>query len=306
MTAGRATLLGGTGFIGRALAARLAADGGHVRAAARQAHLAALPAGVEPFTADVREAEQMRRAIDGAQAVVYLPGIVQARDRRTFQALHVDAPRRCAALCRERGIARFVFVSALGVRRDAPARADRTKAEGEAAVRDALPEATIVRPSLVFGPGDHFISATARMLRALPVFPLIAGGGTRFQPVHVDDLAHGLAAVLAHPAAAGRIYEIGGPAIYTLHALVEMIRRAAGARCWLPAVPARLSLVLAAALEILPNPPLTRDQVRLMRTDKTVGGRHPTLRDLGLAARPLEDALAGIVAADPIARSHPA
>lgn len=306
MTVARATLLGGTGFVGRALAARLTAGGVRVRVAARQAHLAELPAGVEPFATDVREPEQTRRAVAGAAAVVYLPGVVQARAASTFRALHVDAPRRCAEICREAGIPRFVFVSALGVRRDAPSQADRTKAEGEAAVRDAFPDATIVRPSLVFGPDDHFISTTVRMLRSLPVFPLIAGGATRFQPVHVDDLAHALAIVIEHTAAAGRIYEIGGPAIYTLRALVEVIRAASGARCWLPAVPYRMSLMLAAALEVLPDPPLTRDQVRLMSTDKIVSGDCPTLRDLGITPRPLADVLPAIVAANAVTRPYPA
>ncbi|RDD62842.1 complex I NDUFA9 subunit family protein [Ferruginivarius sediminum] len=293
----RVTILGGTGFVGRALAARLTAHGAAVRAASRQAHMADLPAGVEPFTANVRDTEQVRSAVSGAEAVVYLPGLVQARGAHVFRALHVEAPRQCAELYRRAGGRHFVFVSALGVRRDAPAMADRTKAEGEAAVREVLPEAVVVRPSLVFGVGDHFVTATARMLRTLPVYPLIGGGRTRVQPVHVDDLAHALAALIEHSGAGGQIYEIGGPQIFTLRAMVEMIRAAAETRCWLPALPYPASMLLAAALELLPNPPLIRDQVRLLKTDKIVGGEHSTLRDLGISPHRLEDALPEIVAA---------
>lgn len=297
MSPQRVTLLGGTGFVGRILAARLANHGAGVRAASRQAHMADLPQGVEPFATDVREAEQVKSAVSGAEAVVYLPGIVQARTASEFRSLHVDAPVLCAELARKAGAQRFVFISALGVRRDAAALADRTKAEGEEAVRAAFPDAAIVRPSLVFGVGDHFFTATARMLRALPVYPLIGGGRTRIQPVHVDDLAHALEAIIGHRAAAGRLYEIGGPHIYTLRALVEMTRTAAGTRCWLPEVPYPAAILLASVLELLPTPPLTRDQVRLLKTDKVVGGAHATLRDLGITPRALEDDLPAIVAA---------
>lgn len=293
----RVTLLGGTGFIGRAVAAHMAASGIEVIAAARHAESAKLPASVTPLHLDVRDEERVRHAVAKADAVAYLPGIVQAREEATFRAVHVDGPRACARAARAAGTKHFVFVSALGVRRDAPSMADRTKAEGEDAVRKNFPGAAIVRPSLVVGRDDHFVSATARMLHRLPVIPLFGNGGrTLVQPVHIDDMAAALTTVLTHSGAAGCTYEIGGPDIYAFRTLMEIIRRHIGARCALVPVPDALALVLAAVLERLPSPPLVRDQVRLMHTDKIVSGRHETLAELGIAPRALEDVLPEILA----------
>jgi len=306
MTAGRVTLLGGTGFLGRALAARLVEQGVAVRAVARHATAAVLPEGVEAFAGDVQDSSRMRQALSGADCVVYLPGVVREASGQTFRALHLDAPRACAAAAREQGATGFVFLSALGVGRDAPAAADRTKAEGEAAIAEAFPGATIVRPSLVFGPGDHFVTGTARLLTRLPAFPLLAGGHTRFQPVHVADLTAALAAMVSDPARQGRIYEIGGPETRTLAELVAAIRDAAGAGCRLVPLSPALSLVLAQALAVLPNPPVTPDGVRLLRTDKTVGGAHPGLASLGVdTPRRLAECLPEILRAADLTRASP-
>jgi len=306
MTAANVTLLGGTGFVGRALAARLVEQGFAVRAVARHAAAAVMPEGVEALAGDVQDSGRMQQALDGAGAAVYLPGVVREAGGQTFRALHVDAPRACAAAAREQGATGFVFLSALGVRRDAPAAADRTKAEGEAAVAEAFPGATIVRSSLVFGPGDHFVTGTARLLTRLPAFPLLAGGRTRFQPVDVADLAAGLATMVADRARQGRIYEIGGPETWTLAELVAAIRDAAGAGCRLVPLPSALSLVLAHALAVLPNPPVTPDEVRLLRTDKTVGGAHPGLANLGVdTPRRLAESLPEILRATDLTRASP-
>ncbi len=297
MTTQLVTLIGGSGFIGRALAARLLSAGCGVRVVARSARAEDLPDGAEPVQADVRNEAAMADAMAGSDAVVYLPGLVQAARASDYWALHHDAPKHCAERARSAGIRTFVFFSAMGVAPDAPSLADRTKAEGEAAVRAAFPESSIVRPSLVFGPDDHFVRSTARMLRSLPVFPLIGGGRTRFQPLHLDDMTAALAALLTRESVRGRTWELGGTAIYSLRELVVRIRDAGKLRTRLVGLPFPLAMLLASASEMLPNPPLIRDQVRLLRTDKVVGGVSATLHDLGLRPQRFEDHLPELVRA---------
>ena len=290
------TLLGGSGFVGRTLARQLAAAGIEVRAIGRQAeHRAVLPAGVTPWSADVHDADAMHRALSGADAAVYLPGLVQGRNRREFQRIHVDAARACAQAARAQGLPRFIYVSALGARADASALADQTKALGEQAVAGAFPGAGIVRSSLVLGPDDHFSGPMARLMRRVPVLPVI-GPGTLVQPLHVDDLAEGLHAMLRRDDTTGLTCDAAGPARHTMLELLDRIRGAASARCRLLALPEWAALGLATITEPLPGRPLCRDQVRLMRTHKVPDGEHPTLTDLGIHTRDPLSALAELVA----------
>lgn len=297
MASKHVTLLGGSGFIGRALAARLLAQGAAVRVISRSDDTARLPEGAAHLRADVRDAAAMTEAVAGSDAVVYLPGLVQAARSADYRDLHCKAPEHCAERARAAGARDFMFFSAMGVGQNAPALADRSKAEGEAAVRAAFPESSIVRPSLVYGPDDHFVSATARMLHSLPVFPLIGGGRTRFQPLHLDDMTAALALVLDEAAPRGRTWELGGDALYSLRDLVVLIRDAGGLRTRLVSLPFPLATALASVLERVPNPPLIRDQVRLLRSDKVAGGDHPTLHDLGVHPRSLEEDLPALVTA---------
>ncbi|MBV9198210.1 MAG: sugar nucleotide-binding protein [Alphaproteobacteria bacterium] len=172
-----------------------------------------------------------------------------------------------------------------------PAISDRTKAEGEHAVREVFPQATIVRPSLTYGEDDHFFSRFAAMIRSSPVLPLIGGGVTKFQPVSVVDMTSGLAELLKRPDTAGKTYEFGGPQVYSFKELLELLLSALNRQRVLLPVPFALAEIQAGLLELLPNAPLTRDQVRLLKTDKVVSGLEPTLGDLGVQARPLEQFL---------------
>ncbi|SDG56705.1 NADH dehydrogenase [Limimonas halophila] len=285
MSLQRVTLLGGTGFVGRALAARLAAEGVAVRVVARNAHTATdLPEGVGALAADVRDARAVRRALADANAVVYLPGCVTGRSESPFRELHVNAPRACAEQAATEGVTRFVYVSALGVRRDAPSHADRTKAEGERAVAAVFPDATVVRAGLTLGAGDHFATPLADAMRRYPLLPVL-GPGTRIQPLHRDDLVAALTAAMRRDDTNGRTYEAGGPTTLSMHALVKAVRRAAGAHCWLPPLPQGLAMAAGALAELAPTPRFCRDQVRLMRTDKVVRGDLPTLDRLGITPR---------------------
>ena len=275
------TVFGGSGFIGRRLAAQLVAYGARARIAVRHAdHM--LDHRVHVVAADVPDDAGVASAVKGASAVVNLVGILSERGRQTYAALHVEGARNVALAARNAGASRLIHVSALGATRRAPALSDRTKAEGEEAVRAAFPEATIIRPSLVFGSSDHFFTRWVAMAQRSPVLPLIGGGATKFQPAHVDDVAAAIVKVLKRSDTAGRTYEFGGPEVYSFRELVERLLANLGWRRVLVSVPFPLAESLAAVLELLPAPPLTRDQVRLLKTDKINSGREPTLAALGV------------------------
>jgi NADH dehydrogenase len=284
-------LFGGSGFVGRHLAPRLAAEGWTVRVASRQPRQqgASAAGGVRAVTADLGEEDQVRRAVAGAEAVINLVGIAREREA-SFEAVHVVGAAWVARLAAAAGARRLLHLSALGIAEDAPSMADRTKARGEAAVRAAFPAATLVRPSLIHGPGDHFFTRFAALTKVSPVLPVIGGGRTRFQPLHIDDAIRTLLALLEWPATAGSILALVGPETFPFREPLERLLAVLGRRRLLLPLPFPVAEALAASLERLPHPPLTREEVRLLRTDKVAGGL-PTPAALGLAARSLSKGL---------------
>ena len=285
------TVFGGSGFIGRHLVEHLGRAGASVRIAARQPLTPAEPprlSRIQQVEADILDDEAVQAAIRGADTVINLVGILSQAHRQTFTALHEAGARRVAASARRLGVKQLIYVSALGAGRTAPALADRSKAAGEAAVRTAFPDATIIRPSLVYGSDDHFFNGFAARARRLPALPLIGGGQTRFQPVYVEDVVAGFTAILATPASCGKIYEFGGPRVYTFKELLEFVCATIKSRSLLVPLPFWAAELLGGLLQVFPDAPLTRDQVRLLRTDKVVSGFEPTLADIGVEARALE------------------
>jgi uncharacterized protein YbjT (DUF2867 family) len=294
--AGCITVFGGTGFIGRHLVRLLLQSGATVRLAVRHPERITIPAGAtgspEIFQADILDDRSVDGAIARADAVFNLVGILtETGAQQTYRAIHVEGARRVALAARRHGVARLIQLSALGASPTSPAISDRTKAEGEEAVRAAFAEATIVRPSLTYGEDDHFFSRFAALIRSSLVLPLIGDGTTKFQPVLVDDVTAGLLELLGHSDTAGTTYEFGGPQVYSFKALLELLLTALERQRILLPIPFPLAELQAAVLELLPNPPLTRDQVRLLRTDKVVSGLEPTLGDLGVQSRHLEEFL---------------
>jgi NADH dehydrogenase len=295
MLPGKIAVFGGTGFIGRHLVPALARNGASVRVAVRHPeglHGVAVPAGnVETVRADVGDELAVAKAVMGSDAVVNLVGVMTETTGQTYRALHVEGARSIAMAARRHGVARLVHVSALGADRNSPANSDRTKAEGELAVRAAFPEATVVRPSLVFGDDDHFFNRFAAMAKRSPVLPLIGGGTTRFQPVSIGDVTAGLVRLVARADTARMTYEFGGPEVYSFREILELMLAVFERRRFLLSIPFSVAEIPAAVLELLPMPPLTRDQVRLLKTDKVVSGREPTLDDLGIHPTPLREYL---------------
>jgi len=293
---GSITVFGGTGFIGRHLVPLLFQSGATVRVALRHPGRVQITTeaaqAAEYIQADVLDDAAAGAAIAGTGAVVNLVGILSETATQTYRAIHVEGARRVALAAQRHGVRRLIHISALGASPTSPAVSDRTKAEGEQAVREIFPQATIVRPSLAFGEDDHFFSRFAAMIRTSPILPLIGGGTTKFQPVFVGDLTAGLLELLKRPDTAAKTYEFGGPLVYSFKALLELLLTALNRRRVLIPISFALAEMQAGLLELLPNPPLTRDQVRLLKTDKVVGGREPTLSDLDVQPQPLEEFLA--------------
>ncbi len=283
------TVFGGSGFIGRHLIGRLARQGWIVRVAVRRPSRAGFlkPMGdvgqITPIRAPIQDQIAVESAVAGADAVINLVGILYERRHQTFAAVHDRGAQTVAAASAAAGVGRLVQVSAIGADHHSTADYARSKGAGEAAVRTACPDAVILRPSVVFGPEDGFFNRFAEMARISPVLPLIGGGGTRFQTVYVGDVADAIAKSVSDPACAGRTYELGGPHVYTFKELMELLLRQIHRRRLLVPWPFAMAELQAIFFELLPVPPLTRDQVRMLRHDNVVAEGALTLADLGIA-----------------------
>lgn len=293
MTETTATLFGGTGFLGSRVADRLAAEGWRTRVAARRP--SGLPAPLEAVEADVRDEASVSRAVQGSGAVINAVGLYVERGAETFEAVHVVGARRVAAACAEAGVGRLVHVSGIGVDPSSESAYVRARAAGEAAVREAFPAATILRPSVLFGPGDGFLNTFAGIARTSPVVPLFGDGGTRVQPVFVEDVAQAATRCLTDPAAPGRVYELGGPKAYAYRELIGLVMERIGRRRLLLPLPYPAWSALAMLAGLLPSPPLTRDQIALVRRDNLADPALPGLADLGIEPTPVEAVLADCI-----------
>jgi uncharacterized protein YbjT (DUF2867 family) len=294
-TAKRVTVFGGSGFVGRYLVKRLAAEGWVVRVAVRDPIAASFlkPAGnvgqIVPMRCDVLDDATIGAAVAGADAVINLVGILYQFGRQRFDTVQAEAPARIGRAASAAGAARYIHVSAIGADPSSPAHYARSKAAGEAGARAAFPGVTIARPSIVIGPEDGFFNRFARMAQMTPCVPLIGGGRTRFQPVYVGDLADGLMAALKDAGTAGRTYELGGPRVYTFRELMELMLKVIARKNRLVTVPFGLAEMLALVTQLAPVPPLTRDQVLLLESgDNVVAPGALTFADLGIRPQAIE------------------
>jgi NADH dehydrogenase len=289
------TIFGGTGFIGRYVVSRLAERGARLRVISRSPdthghHLQ--PLGrvdqIVVQSADLDSEAALRRVLAGAAGVVNLIGILYETGRRSFAEVQGALPGRIAAAARAEGVARMVEISAIGADPASASAYARSKADGERRVLEAFAEATVLRPSIVIGPEDGFFNRFAALARISPVLPLIGGGRTRFQPVYVGDVAQAVVAALERADCPGQIYELGGPQTYTFAELMRYMLKVVGRRRLLLSVPFGLAEVQARLLELLPEPPLTRDQVELLKVDNVVSPGMPGLQALGITPTPIE------------------
>ena len=292
------TVFGGSGFVGSQTVRALAKRGLRVRVAVRQPHLAHTMrllgdvGQIEVVQANVRNEASVRRALAGAQAAVNLVGIGYETGRQKFQSVHFMGSRNIAAAARELGVTRLVQMSALGADPDSESKYARTKAMGEAVVRELVPGAVIVRPSVVFGPGDQFFNKFAEMAMISPALPLIGGGHTKFQPVYVGDVAQAICKAVIDPALAGQTLELGGPGVFSFRALMELMLKEIGRRRFLIPLPFPIASLIGSAAGVMTltpiAPPITADQVELLKVDNLPSGACPGLAELGITPTSIE------------------
>lgn len=277
-----AVVFGGSGFVGRHVVRELASRGWRVRAAVRQPNTAQYlkPLGavgqIELVQANVRYRPSITTALAGADAVVNLVGILAESGKQRFDAVQADGARNIAELCAKAGIENIVHVSAIGADAASGSAYARSKAEGEAAFQEYTPTATILRPSIVFGPQDDFFNRFAAMSRTSPVLPLIGGGKTKFQPIYVDDVADCVAKAIDEGGHQGRTFELGGPRVATFKELMQLMLRIVGRRRALIPLPFFAANAMGSvgdAFAWVPffQPPITADQVKLLKSDNIVG-----------------------------------
>jgi uncharacterized protein YbjT (DUF2867 family) len=293
----RIAVLGGSGFIGRYIVRRLAERGALIAVGCRHAEEAKFlkPLGnvgqIATLNVGLGDAELLPPFLDGNAALVNCVGILRESGRQTFDLLHHTGPARLARLARDARIDRLVHISAIGADSRSASAYARTKAAGEHAVSDAFPTATILRPSVVFGPEDEFFNRFAAMALMSPGLPMIGGGTTRFQPVYVGDVADAAVECLVDPGTAGRTYELGGPRIYALRELLELMLAEIRRKRLLVDLPLGVAGLLARLMSVLPSPPLTPDQVELLKSDNVVATGALDLSSLGIAPTALEAVL---------------
>lgn len=288
------TVFGGSGFVGRHLVRRLAKAGHILRIAVRHPQDASFlkPLGdvgqITPIAADLTMPETLGPVLLGATQCVNLVGLLHEKGRQSFDAVHVEGARQVALAAKAAGLKDMVQISALGAGPDTDADYARSKFAGEEAVRAAFPGAVVVRPSLIIGPEDAFFNRFAAIARLSPVLPLIDGGKTLFQPTYVGDVADAIQRALADPAQRGRSFELAGPRTYTFRQLLELMLKEIGRKRLLLPVPGTVAAMQAMVLERLPKPPLTRDQIRLLRRDNVMARDARGYPDLGIVPQSIE------------------
>jgi uncharacterized protein YbjT (DUF2867 family) len=294
------TVFGGSGFIGRHVVQKLVEQGARVRVAIRRPDeglflkTTGAVGQVELVQANIRVPRSVAAALKGADMAVNCVGILQQSGPQSFAAVQAFGAEVIAKLAAEAGLQRLVHISAIGADAASASLYAQTKASGEAGVQKQFPGATILRPSVVFGPEDDFFNRFATLAALSPALPLIDGGHTRFQPVYVGDVAEAVLQSLVKPETAGQTYELGGPAVFTFKELMRLtLSQIAKARLLIP-VPGFALRPLAFMLEILPLPfkaPITRDQITLLGSDSVVAEGAKSLADLGIAPRAAEGVL---------------
>ncbi len=292
------TVFGGSGFIGRHTIKILAERGYSVRVAVRHPELAEhlQPLGavgqIMPVAASVRNRKSVEQAIAGSDAVINLVGILYEKGAQKFESVQAQGPAIVAQVCKEQGIDRFVHVSAIGADANSSAVYAKTKAAGEQAVLEAMPNAVIFRPSIVFGPEDDFFNRFGSMAQLSPLLPLIGGGHTKFQPVYVGDVALAIANAVEGTVETGKIFELGGPQIATFKECLQLMMEVIMRKRRLVSLPFPLARLQARFLQLLPKPMLTVDQVNLLKSDNVVSQQaldeKRTFEGLGIEPRSME------------------
>jgi uncharacterized protein YbjT (DUF2867 family) len=290
------SVLGGTGFLGRRIVRHLRNQDFSVRVASRHPErchelFGAADPHIHSVQANVRDEQSIANAIAGAHAVVNAVSLYVERGNETFQSVHVEAARQVAALTQRAGIEHLVHVSGIGSDPRSRSLYIRKRGEGELAVVAAFPNAIIVRPAVMFGPDDAFLTTILKLLRRLPIYPMFGSGLTRLQPAYVDDIAQAIVRALQRTEIGPITFECCGPRVYTYEELLRTIAREAGLKPILIPVPFAAWQALAWIAEMMPSPPITRNQVELMQVDNLPSSKMPGFAELGISPHTVEETL---------------
>jgi uncharacterized protein YbjT (DUF2867 family) len=287
------TVFGATGFLGRRVVRQLQKCGYAVRAASRRADRNHWPPSVggpqpQPVVANVHDERSVADTLDGAYGAVNAVSLYVEHGPQTFHSVHVEAAERVASQARRAGVQRLVHVSGIGADPRSSSLYIRKRGEGELAVQAAFPGATLVRPAVMFGPDDAFLTAIVSLLRRFPAFPMFGDGQTRLQPAYVEDIAEAIARTMQRDETRATAFECGGPRAYSYEELLRTVAREIGLNPTLIPIPFAAWHASAWMAEVLPNPPITRNQVELMRRDNVPTAGTPGFGELGISPSPLE------------------
>ncbi len=282
------TVFGGTGFLGRRIVRHLRLHDLSVRVASRHPER-----GYALLGADGERS--VTEALAGAYGVVNAISLYVEQGRQTFHSIHVEAARRVAAQAHQAGVKRLIYVSGIGADPRSQSLYIRKRGEGELAVREAFADAILIRPAVMFGPDDAFLTTILELLKRLPIYPMFGNGKMRLQPVYVEDVGQAIAKVLQRVETQPLMFECGGPRVYSYDELLRIIASAAGIKPMLIPVPFAAWHALAWIAELLPSPPFTRNQVELMQIDSTSRPDIPGLGELGISPHSLEEVLEDIL-----------
>lgn len=296
------TVFGGSGFIGRYIVRHLAKAGYQIRVAVRDCERANFLktcgdlGQIRIIPTSIRSEIEVSNAIEGAAFVVNVVGILYEHGTQKFDHIHNEGATRIARMAKVKGVEKLILVSAIGADSKSDSLYSRTKAQGERCVLEEFPMATIIRPSVVFGPEDKFLNMFANIIRVSPVVPYFShevphaqrGGGTRFQPVYVGDIAEATAIILNSNENVGSIYELGGPEIISMRNILQLICTYSSRSCYIVCLPFWLASIQAVFMQLLPKPILTTDQVKLLKVDNIASGKFPGFNDLGIEPKPMK------------------
>ena len=303
MTSKLVTVFGGSGFLGRQIVKYLAGAKYRVRVGVRYPDRASFlrqlvgDGRIELVRADVWDESTVARAVEGAASVINTVGhYVEKRDA-TFHRIHAQGALHVARQAKQAGAERLIHISGLGAESGSDSPYVRARGIGESLVKEAFEGATILRPSAIFGPGDALLNKLGALARRSPVVPLFGNGRTRLQPVFVEDVAEACVSVLGDPSTACRVYELGGPRVYAYRELVQLVLGQMSQRKVIIPVPFLVWDILAAVMALHADPPLTRDQVKLLKRDNVVAEQALTLQDLEIRPVPVEEVLTDCIRA---------
>jgi uncharacterized protein YbjT (DUF2867 family) len=287
------TVFGGTGFLGRRIVRHLCSRGFSVRIASRhpdRGHRLFGPDDpqLQSVGADIHDERSVADALVGAYGAVNTVSLYVEHGQETFHSVHVDSAQRVAVQAHRAGVERLVHVSGIGADAASPSRYIRNRGAGELAVRAAFVEALFIRPAVMFGPDDAFLTTILKLLRRLPIYPVFGRGRTRLQPAYVEDVAEAIGRIMQRAETPSTIFEFGGPRVYSYEQFLRAVAHQAGLAPLLIPIPFSIWHALAWASEILPGPLLTRNQVELMQIDTVSSPEMPGFVELGISPHSVE------------------